>query len=299
MDRIEIIPFAPAAPGAFDAAVAALSPAAALQARASYGEIAAAAGRGLRRLQILAAGRRIGLAQVLGRGGLWLCSRGPVFAPDLCEDTRRRALRALARALPGLLIATPETPVAGPGLIPLITARHQAIWDLTPEEAALRAGLQGKWRNRLVAAERSGLRVRVEPTADWLIAAEAQQRQDRGYRALPPAFAAAWAQRDPGSVLVLSAGTAAAPRQAGVMVLRAGAGASYHLGWSGPEGRAAGAHNLLLWQAALRLRALGVRHFDLGDINSEAGAGLMRFKLGTGAAVQALGATVWVLPGRG
>ncbi|KQB17243.1 GNAT family N-acetyltransferase [Rhodobacter capsulatus] len=299
MDRIEITTFAPAEPGAFDAAVARLSPAAALQARAVYGEIAAAAGRGLRRLQIHAGGRRIGLAQVLGRGGLWLCSRGPVFAPELCEDTRRRALRALARALPGLLIATPEVPVAGFGLVPLVTARHQALWDLTPEDTALRAALQGKWRNRLVAAERSGLRVKVEPTADWLIAAEAQQRRDRGYRALPPGFVAAWAQRDPGSVLVLSAGTAGAPRLAGVMVLRAGAGASYHLGWSGPEGRAAGAHNLLLWQAALRLRAQGVRGFDLGDINSEAGAGLMRFKLGTGAAVQALGATVWVLPGRG
>ncbi|WP_444459954.1 hypothetical protein [Rhodobacter capsulatus] len=144
MDRIEITTFAPAEPGAFDAAVAALSPAAALQARACYGEIAAAAGRGLRRVQILAGGRRIGLAQVLGRGGLWLCSRGPVFVPDLPEEIRRRALRALARALPGLLIVTPETPVAGPGLVPLITARHQAIWDLSPEEAALRAGLQGE-----------------------------------------------------------------------------------------------------------------------------------------------------------
>ena len=296
MDRIEISPFSPAA---WDAALADLAPAAALQARAGYGEIAAAAGRGVRRVQICAGGRRIGLAQVLGRGGLWLCSRGPVFAPDLPEETRRRALRRLARALPGLLIATPETPVAGPGLIPLITARHQALWDLTPEETSLRAGLQGKWRNRLVAAERAGLRVRLEREAGWLIAAEARQRQDRGYRALPPAFVAAWAQRDPGSVLVLSAGTAEAPRQAGVMVLRAGAGASYHLGWSGPEGRAAGAHSLLLWQAALRLRAAGVRCFDLGDVNSEAGAGLMRFKLGTGAAVHRLGATALVLPGRG
>ena len=297
MDRIEIADFAPEAAALWEAAVAALAPGAALQARAGYGAIAAAAGRGLRRFRITADGRLVGLAQVLGRGGLWLCSRGPVFAADLPEATRRRALRRLARALPGVLIATPEEPVAGFGLVPLITARHQALWDLTPEEGALRAGLQGKWRNRLAAAERAGLRVRVEQAADWLIAAEASQRKDRGYRALPPAFATAWAQQSPGSALVLSAGTAAAPRQAGVMVLRAGAGASYHLGWSGPAGRAAGAHNLLLWQAALRLRGMGLRRFDLGDINSEAGAGLMHFKLGTGASVHRLGATCLVLPG--
>ncbi|WP_444462200.1 GNAT family N-acetyltransferase [Rhodobacter capsulatus] len=296
MDRIEITPFAATA-AAWDAALAALAPAAPVQAHAGYGAIAASSGRGLRRLQIHAGGRLVGLAQVLGRGGLWLCSRGPVFAADLPEVTRRQALRALARVLPGVLIATPEMPVAGFGLVPLVTARHQAIWDLTPEEGALRAGLQGKWRNRLVAAERAGLRVRVERAAGWLIAAEAQQRADRGYRALPPAFAEAWAQQSPGSALVLSAGTATAPRLAGVMVLRAGAGASYHLGWSGPEGRAAGAHNLLLWQAALRLRGMGLRSFDLGDINSEAGAGLMHFKLGTGASVHRLGATCLVLPG--
>lgn len=296
MDRIEITPFAATA-AAWDAALAAHAPAAPLQAHAGYGAIAASSGRGLRRLQIRAGDRLVGLAQVLGRGGLWLCSRGPVFAADLPEATQRQALRALARALPGVLIATPEMPVAGFGLVPLVTARHQAIWDLTPEEGALRAGLQGKWRNRLVAAERAGLRVRVERAADWLIAAEAQQRQDRGYRALPPAFAEAWAQQSPGSALVLSAGTATAPRLAGVMVLRAGAGASYHLGWSGPEGRAAGAHNLLLWQAALRLRGMGLSRFDLGDINSEAGAGLMHFKLGTGASVHRLGATCLVLPG--
>ena len=99
-----------------------------------------------------------------------------------------------------------------------------------------------------------------------------------------------------GGVLALAVLSEAGEKIAGGVFLRHGRGASYQIGWSGEEGRARGAHNLLLWQAGLRLRRAGVRRLDLGDINSEAGAGLMRFKLGTGAVAQSLGASALVLP---
>lgn len=296
MERIEVMAFE-GGKKEWAQALAALGPCAPLQVDWAYGEIAAAKGRKLRRLAFWQGGRRIGLTQVVGRGPLWLVSRGPLFAPDLPEANQRAALRALARALRGVLIATPEAPLAGFGLVPLITARHHALWPLEAPEPTLRAALAGKWRNRLAQAERSGLRVAEEGDFDWLLRAEAAQRAERGYRALPPEFARAWRQARKGGTLCLSARNAAGARVAGVLMLRHGAGASYHIGWSAEEGRASGAHNLLLWQAALRLKARGVARLDLGDVNSEAGAGLMHFKLGTGASTAALGATVLVLPG--
>lgn len=295
MERIEVFAFEGGAQ-AWAQTVAGFGPAP-LQADWAYGEIAVAMGRRLARLDLRAGGRRIGLAQLVGRGPLWLASRAPVFAPGLPEAMRRAALRALARRLPGALIATPEAPVAGFGLVPLITARHHALWSVDAPEASLRAGLAGKWRNRLGQAERAGLRLAQEGDFGWLVQAEAAQRAARGYRALPPEFARAWAEARKGGTLCLSARNSAGVRVAGVLMLRHGAGASYHIGWSGAEGRASGAHNLLLWQAALRLKARGVTQLDLGDVNAEAGAGLMHFKLGTGAQAVALGATALVVPG--
>ena len=67
------------------------------------------------------------------------------------------------------------------------------------------------------------------------------------------------------------------------------------LGWADPAARAGFAHGPMLWQAALELRARGVRWIDLGAVDA-ANPGLARFKLGTGAALRALGPTCWVLP---
>jgi hypothetical protein len=272
-------------------------PTAPMQAFAAYGGFARRCGRRVRRVLFQRAGGLVGMAQVLGRGAFWLLSHGPVFAEDLSADERRHLLRRLARLCPGVLVATLAEPVSGFGLVPLVTPRHHVVWDLTPEPEVLRAALAGKWRNRLCAAERAGLRITADPDPVWLLEAEAAQRKARGYRALPPALIADWAQARPGDVWCLRAERRNGPPCAGIIVLRHGTGARYQIGWSGEEGRRLGAHNRLLWDAAMRLRRAGVRRFDLGDVNSEAGAGLMHFKRGTGARLDRLGATVLVLPG--
>ncbi|MCV2878469.1 GNAT family N-acetyltransferase [Sedimentimonas flavescens] len=266
----------------------------ALQQHWTYGEIAALKGRRVRRCEVLIGSQRIAMAQVIGRGGFWLLGRGPVLAPGVSV---RPVLRALARALSGALIATPEVACEGWGLVPLVTPRHHAIWDLVPDAGTLRAGLAGKWRNRLAVAERSALRVEIDRAPDWLIAAEAAQRRARGYRGLPGDCALTWGRAETGGLLALKATLRGAPI-AGMIFLRHGAMASYHIGWTGPEGRSHHAHNLLLWRAAEILRGQGVQSLDLGDVNSEEGAGLMRFKLGTGAVARALGATCLVIPGQ-
>ena len=78
---------------------------------------------------------------------------------------------------------------------------------------------------------------------------------------------------------------------AGMLFLRHGRSATYHIGWSNADGKRGGAHNLLMWRAMQGLKAAGVRWLDLGGIATDHGIGLARFKLGTGATVRQLSGT--------
>ncbi len=232
-------------------------------------------------------------AQMLRRRGLSVLLRGPVWNVDLGLADKRRALRRLARQ-GAALIATPEDALRGPGIVPLLTPRHVALWDLRPDPDDLRRGMAGKWRNALTAAEGRGVRAQAAPVKvlPGLIAAEAAQRKARGYRALPGAFSLAL----PAESMRLWQWCRSGQVRASMAFVRHGDGATYHLGHADELARSAGAHRVLLWQAALALRAEGVRTLDLGDINTEDAIGLARFKLGTGADLRALGPTCLVLP---
>lgn len=248
------------------------------QQSAVYAAAAAALGARLRWLE-LGAGR----ALAVERGRLRLVSR-VVLRGTGAEQ--RRALRQLAR-WGGMTVATPEGAVAGLGLIPLVTPMHQAIWRLGPD---LRAGMAGKWRNRLVAAEASvQVRQGDAATLDRLIREEAAQRRARGYRALPEGFTRAL---DPGTLRLWDWRRG----EAAMCFVRHGASATYHLGWASAAARAAGVHGVMLARAAEALRDEGVRWLDLGSVDSEAAPGLARFKLGTGAELRRLGPTMLVLP---
>ncbi len=264
-----------------------------LQQSWDYGTAMAALGATARRAVILDGGRQIACAQMLERGGIRLISRGPLFLQPSRPCQQRRVLRRLARCA-RLTLATPERAAPGFGLIPLITPRHHALWDLTPSADALRAGLSGKWRSSLAQAERRGLRIMPGDggTLDALLRAEGRQRAERRYRALPPAFARLWAGERH-----LFQWRHAGQMQAAMLFLRHGPSATYHLGWTGDEGRRVFAHGPMLWQAALTLKAAGVRTLDLGDVNGHDAPGLAHFKLGTGAAAVPLGATCLILPG--
>jgi hypothetical protein len=232
----------------------------------------------------------VAMVQVVQRGGLRLVHQGPVWLAPLGQGQKRAVLRRLARCAQ-ITVATPQTSLAGFGMVPLITARTHALWHL--DRADLRAGLHGKWRNRLLKAE-SLLRpapLKDEKSLRFLIAQEGAQRLARGYKALPGEMALGWADR---LVMGWRAGGAV---QAGMVFLVHGSFATYHLAWASATARAAFAHGPILWQAALALRARGVTRLDLGEVNTEAGAALARFKLGTGAQATQIGATALILPG--
>jgi hypothetical protein len=251
-----------------------------------YGAAAAACGA-----VVFDADLGVGRALVVQRGRMRLISRGPVWDAGVPEAARRAALRRFAR-WPGMTIVTPEQAMGGYGLIPLVTPMHHAVWDLTGD---LRAGLDAKWRNHLSAAERKRFDLcRDRPGAlEALLAAEAPQRVARGYRTLPAGFTRAL----PPEALRLWEWHHAGAVAASMCFVRHGATASYHMAWAGQAARDRAIHTLMLWRAAEALLAEGVRWLDLGSINTEAAPGLARFKLGTGAGVRRLGATLLVVPG--
>ncbi len=229
-------------------------------------------------------------ARVRWLDGVLVVERGPLRLISRVSGHDRAGLRRLAR-WPGVTVATPEVEVAGFGLVPLVTPMHHAIWALGED---LRAGLAGKWRNRLVAAERAGLRVRRggRGCLATLLAEEGKQRQARGYRSLPAGFSHAL----PDGTLRLWEWRQAGGFGAGMCFVVHGASATYHLGWASEEAKAAGVHGVMLMRAAEALRAEGVRWLDLGSVDSDRAPGLARFKLGTGAELRRLGATCLVLP---
>jgi hypothetical protein len=224
------------------------------------------------------------------RGGLRLISRGPV--PEVADDPvePRRRLRRLARWA-GITVMTPESGVRGPGLIPLVTPVHHAILPLNGD---LAAGMAATWRSHLRARQAVGRQVRPGSlaTLEALIAAEGRQRRARRYHALPESFTRAL----PLDALRLWEWQRGGVPEAAMAFVRHGATATYHLAWGSDAARAAGVHPVMLTRAAEALVAEGVRWLDLGSVDSEAAPGLARFKLGTGARLHRLGATMLVLP---
>lgn len=273
-----------------------------LQQSWDYGQAAASLGARVRRFEIDAGGRR-GSAQVVTRRvgpvDLTVLLRGPVWQQSVPIDVARAALCGLARNTTGIFIVTPTGRLTGWGLVPLIAPRTEAVVDLSPDLRSLRAGLHGKWRNRLVRAETAALSISsCRPEFDDLrplIAHEADQRRTRRYGGLPPAFLNGWTQVAPDQALLVQA-TDQTGLVAAMLFLTHGHAATYQLGWTSERGRRANAHNALLWSGMTQLRARGVTSLNLGEIDTARNAGLARFKLGTGAAARSLGPTCLVLP---
>lgn len=217
-------------------------------------------------------------------------------APALSE----RSLRGLRAR--GLRLCEPDAagPLAGAGFRQVMTPAHVAELSLDGDAADRRARMAGKWRNRLHRAEAEGIALCVlpfaGPAADWLNAQEEAQRRARGYRAWPLAIARAWAAADPRAARLFLAERDGA-RIAAMLFLLHGRAATYHIGWSGPAGRAISAHHLLLAHATDVLADASVRRIELGTLDTDAAPGLARFKLGAGARVRALGGSWIAVPG--
>ncbi|HOA95252.1 MAG TPA: GNAT family N-acetyltransferase [Quisquiliibacterium sp.] len=246
--------------------------------------------------------RRVGLVVEVA-----LCTRGPVWLAPLDAAGRSSAVRAIRQSFPvrrpRVVLCSPDEPASetagSAGRYRVMTGYSTVLIDLTRPLDQLRADLTGNWRNRLASAERSALKVQRGGTKPaqygWLLEREAAQRDRKTYRGLPLAFVAAYqaACPDPAAALLHLRADLGRDAQAGMLFLVHGDAATYHVGWSSEEGRRLGAHNLLLWHAIGALRERGLRRLDLGGVDTERGAGIARFKIGTGGAVVTLAGTYW------
>jgi hypothetical protein len=276
----------------------------------AYGEAIARIGGRVLRAEVRDGAETVAFAQFTWRkfscffhGAL--CTRGPLWTAPLEAKQKAEIYAALKRSAPlkrpRAVLFTPDEAAASPigveRMVKVMTGHATVLLDLTQGLEALRAGMHGKWRNRLVAAEKAGLKVQpngVKPGQyQWLLEREAEQRRAVGYKAHPvglvEAFQAAKPDRRQG-VITLRVDEGRDP-VAGMMFLIHGASATYHIGWSSEAGRETGAHNLLLWNGIEALAARGVRRLDLGGVDTAEGAGIARFKLGAGGDVAQLAGT--------
>lgn len=224
--------------------------------------------------------------------------RGPVWLDATVRAEYELALlRLIQNQFPrSFLFYTPENAGAGVGnsalvrhLPRIMTGHSTCMLDLNRPLAAIRAAMHGKWRNMLRRAEDTKLKIERRYAGflvDWLIENNERYRKKIGYRSGSPDFyrvlnASAAKRKAQFSLIAMDAGQPVA----GVMVHQHGHSASYVIGYTSPEGRQKRAHHRLLWQACQDLKNNGIRHFDLGRVDTVNAPGLTRFKLGLGGRV--------------
>jgi hypothetical protein len=241
------------------------------------------------------------LEKRLGPARIARINRGPLWqVDDLSDDDKRAVLQLLRRRWrwwrgSALLIA-PELPQGSPlmaGFRPRKAPLWRSAWlDVAREPEILRKGLNGKWRNMLVNAEKADLTIEVMSGThgvNWLLPRYGALMADKGFAATPPALLAALARHaDADDVMTLVARDATGAEASAVLVVRHGAAATYLVGWNSDLGRKTRANHLLLWRAVLELEARGCRWFDLGGVDDGATPGVAAFKRGLGGTDYAL-----------
>lgn len=243
----------------------------------------------------------------LGYISLALCSRGPVFAPDLSPAQRRVIYAHLRQQIPlprwRVVLFSPDVPLAAmdpieiKGLSRVMTGYSTVMLDLQRPLDEIKAGLEGKWRNRLTKAlAHPQIRVQVQSSLKrcrWLLSKEQEQREAKKFHGLPTGFVDAYITAMPHQeqAFVVAYAELGKNTIAAMLFLVHGRVASYHMGWADDEGRQTNAHNLLMWKALAHFQQMGIHQLDLGGINTHDLAGISRFKLGTGGQVLTLAGT--------
>ena len=231
-------------------------------------------------------------------GPVRFASRGPVWGRMLAQedqaDTLRRTKLHIINA-DGMGHAA----LMNAGFRRIVTPQHVAELQVLADPQRQLAHCHQKWRNRLHHATTTKLRLEHRPfdlaKDDWLFYADHAQQQTKRFRALPHDLVAGYAKSFPAQTQIML-GRIGKNIVAAMLFLLHAPVATYQIGWTNEEGRAACAHHMMLMTAAGHLAEQGVRRLDLGNVDTETSPGLARFKIGSGATVRALGGTWMRLP---
>ncbi|WP_106744412.1 GNAT family N-acetyltransferase [Yoonia maritima] len=223
--------------------------------------------------------------QVIRRFGLNFAARGPIWHSSFRDvgELRRSRLR-LVNSNGG-----DAKTLRAAGFRQLMTPAHVAELALNRD---LERYMAPKWRNIWRRAQHSPLTIYKEPFNDakhqWLLDADLAQQKQKRFRALPHGIIHAYSAIAPKEVTVWIA-KSQGDIVAGMLFLRHGICATYHLGWSNDAGRKHAAHHRMLIAAAHGFADTGVVQLDLGTVDTHGAPGLARFKIGTGANIRTLG----------
>jgi hypothetical protein len=270
----------------------------------AYGTSLTVPGVSCLRAEVIIDGETVALSQFICRRygfilSVALCTRGPLWLKPLTTDVRASIYQQIKRSLPlphpHIALFSPE--ITDPSdasvarLIRVMTGYSTMMIDLTRSGEQLRAELDARWRNRLGAAEKSGITIVNDEVAPeyvrWLLSAEQAQRAQKSFHGLPVAFVERYIQAGTTTkqtALILHA-EHQQQRIAAMLFLLHGRVATYHIGWADQTGRETNAHKLILWRAFEILRNKGITTLDMGGVNTHDLPGISRFKLGMGGTV--------------
>lgn len=283
-----------------------------LQQAWTYGAALASLDVVVHRAMVWEAGQLLAVAQficrrIAGYISLASCTRGPVWHAEATPAQRAEAYRLMRQSMPlprlKVLLFSPDRsldqmdPAEIRAMSRVMTGYSTVLLDLTMPLPALRAGFEGKWRNRLSKAlSNEQIRVQVQPSlkrCDWLLDKEIAQREAKKFHGLPTDFVKAYlaSASDTRQAFAVAYAEQGKNTIGAMLFLVHGRVASYHVGWADEAGRQLNAHNVLLWQAMAYFQALGIEVLDLGGVNTHDLPGISRFKLGTGGRVVTLAGT--------
>lgn len=283
-----------------------------LQQSWAYGEALMALDVAIHRAMVWEGDRLLATAQfmcrrIAGYLSLASCTRGPVWGADVSALQRQAVYRQLRQGLPvpGLKVVlfSPDRSLAQTqqaefkGRSRVMTGYSTVLLDLQKPLPELKAGLEGKWRNRLTKVlSHETLRFHIQPSlkrCDWLLGKEVDQREARKFHGLPVEFVRAYIQSTADHPRAFAVAYAELGKDtiAAMLFLIHGRVASYHMGWADAQGRQLNVHNALLWKAMAYFRSMEIKLLDLGGVNTHDLPGISRFKLGTGGQVLTLAGT--------
>lgn len=173
-----------------------------------------------------------------------------------------------------------------------------AEWNIAPDPVIMWKNLRGNWRTAIRHARRADVHITQSRPTDqdnWIFDLDRAQQKQRGYRNWPKSFVSAYALANPNDCTVYRAHQNTQVIAA-IIVFRHGLGATYAIGTTTKQGKAANAHAYLLWHAAKDLHLGGVTCFDLGRLDWKRASNLARFKMGSGATQRTLAGTWAYIP---
>ena len=239
-------------------------------------------------------------------------NRGPLFFPETSASDEMEVLGELIRfgnVFQGkILTFAPELALTGANLLLMTSNRiyncnprgWRSVWmNLRPELDELRSYLSGKWRNKLVVAEKNNMKVEIgsgPDLVDWVIERYKENMRLKEFEGIRlPVLEELYRNSMPDSPLIVCRASLNEQYISGLCIACHGTAATYLLGWTGIEGRELKATHFLLWSVIKYLRENGIIWFDLGGVDEESTPGITEFKYGMGGTAYELVGEGWKL----